>query len=160
MVLFFGLSAAEVISSSTMLSAIRDKVLKKRRGNGGNDKGHLTGRSLRQRNERLPFLDDIRGEFRPVAAADVLRRVDRSGRNEQDLARLERHRRLALDLILQQAFYDIDDLFARMRMLRGYISRIEVDAHLNNLASGGAEIVPLKIGSFGGYCRTALAVSD
>ena len=39
--------------------------------------------------ERLPFLDDIRGELRPVAAADVLRRVDRSGRDEQDVAGLE-----------------------------------------------------------------------
>ena len=44
------------------------------------------GRSLDHREERLPFFDDIRGELRPVAAADVLRRVDRSGRDEQDCA--------------------------------------------------------------------------
>jgi hypothetical protein len=34
-------------------------------------------------------------------------------------------------------------------MLRGDISRVEVDAHLDNLAAGGAEIVPLQVGSFG-----------
>src|SRR6266446_4674900 len=66
------------------------------------------GRSLDHHDERLPFFHDIRGELRPGAAADVLRRVDRSGRDEQDVAGLERHRRLALDLILQRAFEDIE----------------------------------------------------
>src|SRR5688572_1620014 len=61
--------------------------------------GHLT-----QHDERLPFFDDIRGELRRVAAADVLHRVDLSGRDEQDVAGLERHRRLALQLILEQPF--------------------------------------------------------
>ena len=109
--------------------------------------GSLTGRSLDQHDERLPFFDDIRGELRAVAAADVLRRVDRSGRDEQDVAGLERHRRLALDLILQRAFEDIDDLFARMRVPGERHSRREVDAHLDDLASGDAEIVPLEIGA-------------
>ena len=66
--------------------------------------------------KRLPIFDDIRGELRRVAAADVLRRVDRSSRDEQDLAGLERHRRLALELILQRSFDDVDDLFARMAL--------------------------------------------
>src|SRR5215213_8517863 len=79
--------------------------------------------------------------------ADVLRRVDRAGRDEQEVAGLERHRRLALDLILQRAFEDIDDLFARMRVLAERRSRVEVDAHLDDLASGNAEIVPLKLGA-------------
>jgi hypothetical protein len=43
--------------------------------------------------------------------------VDRSGWDEQDVAGLERHRRLARNLILHQAFEDMDDLFARMRVL-------------------------------------------
>ena len=63
----------------------------------------------------LPFSTTYVASSAAVNAADVLRRVDRSGRDEQDVAGLERHRRLALDLILQQAFEDIDDLFARMR---------------------------------------------
>src|SRR5437867_10038767 len=109
--------------------------------------GHLTGRSLGHHNERLPFFDDIRGEFRPVAAADVLCCVDRSGRDEQDLAGLERHRRLALDLILQGAFDDIDDLFARMTVLTERHPGGEIDAHLDVLASGDAQIVPLEIGA-------------
>src|SRR6266702_2669010 len=98
------------------------------------------GRSLDHHDERLPFFDDIRGELRPGAAADVLRRVDRSGRDEQDVAGLERHRRLALDLILQRAFEDIDDLFARMRVLGRRISRFDLDARLDDLAAGDAQI--------------------
>jgi hypothetical protein len=39
------------------------------------------------RDKRLAFFDDIRGELRCAAAADVLRRVDRSGRDEQDQLR-------------------------------------------------------------------------
>ena len=88
----------------------------------------LTERSLHQCDERLPFFDDMRGELCPVAAANVLRRVDRSGRDEQDVARLDRYRRLDLNLILQRVFEDIDDLFARMRVTGGDISRVEVDA--------------------------------
>src|SRR5262245_39782357 len=105
-------------------------------------------RSLDQLDERLSFFDDVRGELGPVAAADVLRRVDRSGRDEQDVAGLERDRRLALDLVLQRAFDDIDDLFARMPVLGKRHSRVEVDAHLDDLAAGDAEIVPLEVGAF------------
>ena len=38
----------------------------------------------------LPLLDDVRGELRPRAAADVLHRMDRSSRDEQDVAGLAR----------------------------------------------------------------------
>jgi hypothetical protein len=34
--------------------------------------------------------------------------VDRSGRDEQDIAGLDRRRRLAVDVILKRAFEDID----------------------------------------------------
>src|SRR5215207_9486835 len=64
--------------------------------------------------ERLALFDEIRGELRGVAGADVLRRVDRSGRDEKSFADLERHRRPALEPILQQAFNDVGDLFPRM----------------------------------------------
>src|SRR5215207_826102 len=104
--------------------------------------------SLHQRDERFPFLDDIRGQLRPVAAADVLHRVDRSGRDEQDVARLDR-RCFAADLILQRALNDVDDLFARMRVPWGDVSRVEIDAYLDDLASGNGEIVALQVGSFG-----------
>jgi hypothetical protein len=50
------------------------------------------------RKERLSFFDDIRCELRRVAAADILDRVDISGRDEQNVARLERHRRLRAGL--------------------------------------------------------------
>src|SRR5215212_1149700 len=103
--------------------------------------GYLTRRSLGHYEERLPFFDDVRGEFRPVAAADVLRRVDRSGRDEQDVAGLERHRRPALDLILQRAFEDIDNMFARMAMPAERRPGVELDARLYDLAAGDAQIV-------------------
>src|ERR1700738_5046243 len=73
--------------------------------------------------------------------------MDRSGRDEQDVAGLARYRRLALDLILQRAFEDIDDLFARMPVLPELSSRVEPHARLDDLASGDAEIVPLEIGA-------------
>ena len=55
--------------------------------------------SLDQHDERLPFFDDIRGELRRVGGAYVPHRVDRFGRDEKDLARPERRRWLALDLV-------------------------------------------------------------
>jgi hypothetical protein len=73
--------------------------------------------------------------------------VDRSGRNEQDLAGLEGHRRLALHRVFPRTFEDIDDLFARMRVLGKRHSRREFDTHLDDLASRDAEIVPLEIGA-------------
>ena len=65
----------------------------------------------------LAFFDDVRGDFRCVAAADVLHRVRYFRRDEQHIAGLERHRRPALERVLQQTFDDIDELFARMRVI-------------------------------------------
>ena len=96
--------------------------------------------------ERFPLFDDIRGQLRSFPAADVPRRVDLSGRDEEDIARLERHRRLSLDLVLQRRpFENIDDLFTGMRVPGGRHPRVEFDDRLNDLASGDAEIVPLEI---------------
>src|SRR5215212_5484285 len=69
---------------------------------------YLTGRSLGQHDDWLPFFDDIRGELRRVGGADVPHRVDRFGRDEQDVAGVERRRRLAFDLVLQRPFEDVD----------------------------------------------------
>src|SRR5215207_10575697 len=55
------------------------------------------GAQRTERDERLAFFDEVSGELRRVAAADVLRRVDGPGRDEQGLACLERHRRPALE---------------------------------------------------------------
>src|SRR3954471_8381846 len=104
-------------------------------------------RSLDQCDERLAFFDDIRGELRRVDTADVLRRVDRSGRDEQDLASLERHRRLALELILQQSFDNIDDLLARMAVIGCQHPGADIDAHLDDLASRDTQIMLLQIGT-------------
>src|SRR5688500_2012521 len=96
--------------------------------------GCLARRALGQHDERLPFFDDIRGELRPVAGADVLRGVIRSGRDEQGLPGLERYRRLALELILQRTFEDISNFGAGMRVHTERNSRGEIDAHLNDLS--------------------------
>jgi hypothetical protein len=73
--------------------------------------------------------------------------VDRSSRDKQDVAGLERHGRLALDFIFQRTFKHIDDLLARMGVPRSGRSRIEVNAHLDRFAPRSAEIVPLQVGS-------------
>jgi len=62
--------------------------------------------------ERLPLLDDVRSEFGRVAAADVPHRVDHASRDGRGVPGVERLRRLAFDLIFQQPFEDIEDLFA------------------------------------------------
>jgi hypothetical protein len=105
------------------------------------------GRSLGQRDERLSLFDDIRGELSRVAAANVLHRVDRSSRDEQDVSGLERHRRFAVELILQDPFDDIDNLFAGMRVSWSHNSGGKPDEHLDHLAPGDAQIVPLEIGA-------------
>src|ERR1700754_147900 len=73
--------------------------------------------------------------------------MDRTGRNEVDLAGLEYDWRLAIDLVFHQAFEDIDDLFARMRVPGGRHAGVYVNAHLDGLASGGSEVLLLKIGA-------------
>ena len=85
----------------------------------------------------LPF-DDVRGEFGGVAAADILRRVDRSGWDEQGLTGLERHRRLAFELVFQQALDDVGDLFAGMAVRGKRHPGGEVDTHLDDFASRDA----------------------
>ena len=52
----------------------------------------------------------------PLPLPTFFARVDYSGRDEQDLAGLERDRRLSSTVILHIAFEDIDDFFARMRV--------------------------------------------
>src|SRR5215208_6587621 len=103
--------------------------------------------SLDHHDERPPFFDDIRGKLRPVGGAYVLHRVDSFSRDEKDLARLDRRRWLVLDLILQRAFQNIDDLFARMGVLEGWRFRADVHAVVDDFASGYAEIVLLEIGA-------------
>src|SRR5262245_6469229 len=71
-------------------------------------------RSLHEHEKRLPLLDDVGRELRGVAVADIPYGVDRLGRDEQDIAGVERGRRLALDLILERAFQHVDDLLAWM----------------------------------------------
>src|SRR4051812_28446935 len=76
------------VSSRVLLARSRSGVRSLDRG------AHRT-----EHEQRLAFLDEIRGKLRRVAGADILRGVDRSGRDEQHLAGLERHRRLTLNLI-------------------------------------------------------------
>jgi hypothetical protein len=71
--------------------------------------------------------------------------VDRPGRDGQGVTGMERLRRLAFDLILQRPFEDEDDLFARVGVLDQWRFRANVDARLDDLAPGDAEIVPLQV---------------
>src|SRR5215471_5284538 len=61
-----------------------------------------SARSLDQGEQRLPFFDDVGGQLHTLAAADGFGCMDRPGRYEKDVTRLERDRRLTLDLVLQR----------------------------------------------------------
>jgi hypothetical protein len=71
--------------------------------------------------------------------------MDGLGRDE-DLSCLDCRRLLAVDLILERPFEDVDDLFARMLVPDGRRVGGDVDAVLDDLASRSAEIV-LEIGA-------------
>ena len=58
--------------------------------------------SLDEHEERLALLDDVGGELGGVTAADVPHRVDRFGRDEQDLAGIEGRGLPAVDGVLQR----------------------------------------------------------
>ena len=103
--------------------------------------------SVDDHEERLPFLDEVRCELGPVPTADVPHRVDRFGRDHQGLARADRPRRLAIDLVLQRALQDINDLFARMPVSDGRCLRADLHAVLDDLAPTNAQIVLLEIGA-------------
>jgi DNA-binding CsgD family transcriptional regulator len=62
--------------------------------------------------------------------------VDRLGRDEQDVARVERRRRHAFDVVLERPFQDVDDLFARMRVLdeRHFLGRCRRFARAHDIA--------------------------
>ena len=102
-------------------------------------------RSLGQHEQGLALLDEIGRELRSVPGADILHRVDRLGRDEEDVARLESRRRFPLDFVLQRAFEDVDDLLARMLVPDRRRLRSDVDTVLDDLASGGAEIALLEV---------------
>jgi hypothetical protein len=72
--------------------------------------------------------------------ADVLHRVRRLGRDEQDVACVEWCGRTAVDPVLERPLGDVDDLLARMLVPDGRCVRADVGAALNDLASGNAEI--------------------
>src|SRR5262245_58562550 len=105
----------------------------------------LVNSSVDDDEERLPFLDDVGGELRRVPVADVPHRVNRLGRHHQRFTGVVRLRRLPVDLILERAFEDVDDLLARMLVPDRRRFRAELDAVLDHMASWDGEIVLLQI---------------
>jgi hypothetical protein len=73
--------------------------------------------------------------------------VHRFGRHEQDVTGVQRRRLLTFQVVLQRAFEDVDDLFARMLVPDEGRFRADVDAVLDDLSSWGTQIVPLEIGA-------------
>src|SRR6185369_1198539 len=104
-------------------------------------------RSLHQCDERFALLDDVGGKLTAGDAAGIPGRMDRSGRNEEHVAGLKCHRRLVLDLIFERAFEDINHLLAVMCMLAKRHAGGEIDADLDRLTPGRADVVPLQVGS-------------
>ena len=67
----------------------------------------------------LPFSTMYVANSAAGAAADVLDRVHRVGRDHQGLARLHRQRRLTVDRVLHRALEDVDDLLAVVEVRNG-----------------------------------------
>src|SRR5262249_52326833 len=103
--------------------------------------------SVDQLDQRFAFFHDVRRELRTVRAADVLGAVDGARRNEEHITGSERYRRFAVQLVLQLPFEHIDDLLAGMAVSGRGLTWIYINAHLDDLAAGGAEIVPLQVGA-------------
>src|SRR6202012_3174572 len=103
--------------------------------------------SLHKLDQRFAFLDDVSGKFACGRVADVLRRMRRAGRNEEDVTGLQRGRRLAFELIFQRAREHVDDLLAGMAMAGERHAWLDIDARLNGLMSGNAEVLALQVGA-------------
>jgi hypothetical protein len=85
----------------------------------------------------FPFSTTYVASSAAFAVADVAYRVDRIRRHGEYVALVERRRRHAVDLVLQGAFDDVDDLLAGMGVPdEGRFGR-DVDPALDDLASGG-----------------------
>ena len=104
-------------------------------------------RSRRQGDERPALVDDIGSELGGAFGAGVGHRVDRSGRDDQDVAGPERHRRPAVEAIFERAPQHIDQLLARMAVPGGGGARGEIDTDLDRLVPGDAEVVTQEIGA-------------
>src|ERR1700709_1678743 len=73
--------------------------------------------------------------------------MDRTGWDEVAFAGLECDWWLAVDVIFHQAFEDIDDLFAGMRVSGSGYAGVDVNADLEGFVAGDTEVVSLKIGA-------------
>jgi hypothetical protein len=104
-------------------------------------------RSLGQRDDRLPLSTAY------VASSDAWPRPafrtawTTPAGDGQGVTGAARPRRLALDLVLQRPFDDVDDLFTRMGVLDRCRFEGYVDVLLDDLSSGSAEIVLLQFGA-------------
>jgi hypothetical protein len=63
--------------------------------------------------------------------------------HEQDISRLPCQRRLAIDIVFNGAFEDVDNLFARMPVPGEGCTGREFDPQLPHFPAGDAEIMPL-----------------
>lgn len=107
---------------------------------------HTNG-SLGGHDERRPFANDVGCQFRRLAAADILRRMNDAGGIEQGLAGFKGNRLPALELVFQRSRDNEGDLLAAMRVTGGENAGREIDAHLHDLVSGHVDIVLEEIGA-------------
>ena len=67
------------------------------------------------------------------------------GRDREGLARLHRPGFLPVDLVLQLSLEHVDDLLAEVEMPGRWRLRAELEAILDHLASGDAEVLLLEV---------------
>ena len=78
--------------------------------------------------------------------------MDRSGRNEQNIAGFGLHL-FTTDLAFPRAFDHIDDFLAGMSVAGKDGSRFNFDANLNDFTTGHTEIVSLQLSASGFWLR-------
>src|SRR6478672_12026296 len=99
------------------------------------------GGSVGEDDERLALLDHVGRELGSVAANGV----NGLRRDHQGFAGAIGAGLLAVDLVLERALDDIDDLLAWMPVPDGLRLRADLDAVLDHFAPCSAQIVVLKI---------------
>lgn len=110
--------------------------------------------------ERLAFLDDVRGHFDRDTVANIAHRVNDTVRHGQSIPGIAHPVRLAIDLVLQRPLQNANDLLAMVVVPDRRRVRGDLHPCLDDLTPGNAEILLLQIGApQSGCASTAVSLT-